>query len=86
MNVVYYIAPLGSFTSANDIANWLSTLDSQLSTLHLPSEFVGLLFVLAAIDVAKSLPWCVAAVRDIRGLGVEELNDLMPAVQQGDSS
>jgi virulence-associated protein VapD len=38
--------------------------------------------VLAAIDLARSLPWFAAAVRDIRMLRIEEMNDLMPAVQQ----
>jgi virulence-associated protein VapD len=38
--------------------------------------------VLAAIDLAQSLPWFAASVRDIRMLRIEELNDLMPAVQQ----
>ena len=38
--------------------------------------------VLAAIDVANQLPWFSASVRDIRMLRIEELNDLMPAVQQ----
>src|SRR3954451_16153317 len=38
--------------------------------------------VLAAQDLARSLPWFAAAVRDIRMLRIEELNDLMPAVQQ----
>lgn len=39
--------------------------------------------VLAAQDVARRLPWFAASVRDIRMLRIEELNDLMPAVQQG---
>src|SRR5262249_35933332 len=39
--------------------------------------------VLAAVDLARSLPWFAASVRDIRMLRIEELNDLMPAVQQG---
>jgi virulence-associated protein VapD len=39
--------------------------------------------VLAAIDLARSLPWFAASVRDIRMLRIEELNDLMPAIQQG---
>ena len=39
--------------------------------------------VLAAIDVAAQLGWFAASVRDIRMLRIEELNDLMPAVQQG---
>lgn len=38
--------------------------------------------VLAAIDVSRQLPWFAASVRDIRMLRIEELNDLMPAVQQ----
>src|SRR5947209_10241292 len=38
--------------------------------------------VLAAIDLSQSLPWFAASVRDIRMLRIEELNDLMPAVQQ----
>lgn len=39
--------------------------------------------VLAAIDLSRTLPWFSASVRDIRMLRIEELNDLMPAVQQG---
>lgn len=38
--------------------------------------------VLAAQDLARSLPWFAASVRDIRMLRIEELNDLMPAVPQ----
>jgi virulence-associated protein VapD len=38
--------------------------------------------VMAAMDLARSLPWFAASVRDIRMLRIEELNDLMPAVQQ----
>jgi virulence-associated protein VapD len=37
--------------------------------------------VLAAVDLAKKLPWFATSVRDIRMLRIEELNDLMPAVQ-----
>lgn len=37
--------------------------------------------VLAAIDLAKRLPWFSSSVRDIRMLRIEEMNDLMPAVQ-----
>ena len=39
--------------------------------------------VLAAIDLSRSLSWFSGSVRDIRMLRIEELNDLMPAVQQG---
>ena len=39
--------------------------------------------VLAAIELSKNLHWFAASVRDIRMLRIEELNDLMPAVQQG---
>lgn len=37
--------------------------------------------VLAAMDVSRSLSWFAASVRDIRMLRIEELNDLMPAIQ-----
>ena len=36
----------------------------------------------AVIDLTTQLPWFAAAVRDIRMLRIEELNDLMPVVQQ----
>ena len=39
--------------------------------------------VLAAIYLSRSLSWFSGSVRDIRMLRIEELNDLMPAVQQG---
>ena len=42
--------------------------------------------VLAAIDLAKQLPWFSASVRDIRMLRIEELNNLMPAIQGTDGS
>ena len=38
--------------------------------------------VLAAQHLARRLPWFSASIRDIRMLRIEELNDLMPAVQQ----
>ena len=38
--------------------------------------------VLAAQDLARRLPWFSASICDIRMLRIEELNDLMPAVQQ----
>ena len=38
--------------------------------------------VLAAIDLAKTFPWFAPSVRDIRMLRIEELNDLMPAIEQ----
>ena len=41
--------------------------------------------VLAAMDLAKTLPWFAASVRDIRMMRIEELNDLMPAVLEGRS-
>jgi virulence-associated protein VapD len=37
--------------------------------------------VLAAQDLARTLPWFAKSVRDIRMLRIEELNDLMPAVK-----
>lgn len=38
--------------------------------------------VLAAIDLAKTFAWFAPSVRDIRMLRIEELNDLMPAIEQ----
>ncbi len=38
--------------------------------------------VLAAMDLSRSLPWFSVSIRDIRMLRIEELNDLMPAIQQ----
>lgn len=38
--------------------------------------------VMAAIDLARTLSWFPASVRDIRMMRIEELNDLMPAVRQ----
>ena len=38
--------------------------------------------MVAVIDLATHLPWFAAAVRDIRMLRIEELNDLMPVVRR----
>ncbi len=38
--------------------------------------------MLAVIDLTSRLPWFAAAVRDIRMLRIEELNDLMPVVER----
>jgi len=38
--------------------------------------------VLAAIELARALPWFSSSVQDIRMLRIEEFNDLMPAVMQ----
>jgi virulence-associated protein VapD len=45
-------------------------------------EINGVTCVLAAQDLARQLPWFAASIRAIRMLRIEELNDLMPAVQQ----
>jgi virulence-associated protein VapD len=45
-------------------------------------EVTAVTCVLAAQDLARSLPWFAAAVRDIRMLRIEEQNDLMSAVRQ----
>jgi len=42
--------------------------------------------VMAAMDLSKLLPWFSKSVRDIRMLRIEELNDLMPAIQQAKKS
>lgn len=57
----------------------------QQGSVYFGSEAVNAVTcVLAAIDLAASLPWFAGSVRDIRMLRIEELNDLMPAVQQGE--
>jgi virulence-associated protein VapD len=38
--------------------------------------------MVAVIDLTTTLPWFAAAVRDVRMLRIEELNDLMPVVQR----
>jgi virulence-associated protein VapD len=38
--------------------------------------------MVSVIDLTTQLPWFAAAVRDIRMLRIEELNDLMPMVQR----
>jgi len=38
--------------------------------------------MVAVIELTSTLPWFAAAVRDIRMLRIEELNDLMPVVQR----
>ena len=38
--------------------------------------------VLAAQDLAATLPWFAASVRDVRMLRIEESNDLMPAIER----
>lgn len=38
--------------------------------------------MVAVIDLATQLPWFASAVRDIRMLRIEEMNDLMPVVQR----
>jgi virulence-associated protein VapD len=55
----------------------------QQGSVYFGSEAVtAVTCVLAAQDLARSLPWFAASVRGIRMLRIEELNDLMPAVQQ----
>ena len=38
--------------------------------------------MVAVIDLTTQLPWFATAVRDIRMLRIEEMNDLMPVVQR----
>jgi virulence-associated protein VapD len=55
----------------------------QQGSVYFGSEQVNAVTcVLAIMDCARSLAWFAASVRDIRMLRIEELNDLMPAVQQ----
>ena len=58
--------------------------DWQQGSVYFGSDQINAVTcVLAAIDLSRTLPWFAASVRDIRMLRIEELNDLMPAVQQG---
>ena len=54
----------------------------QGSTYFGGPEITAVSCVLAAQDLARTLPWFASSVRDIRMMRIEELNDLMPAVQQ----
>jgi virulence-associated protein VapD len=55
----------------------------QQGSVYFGSERVtAVTCVMAVIDLAQTLPWFPASVRDIRMLRIEELNDLMPAIQQ----
>jgi virulence-associated protein VapD len=38
--------------------------------------------VLATMDLAQTLPWFAASVRDIRMLRIEEQNDLSPVIKK----
>ena len=38
--------------------------------------------VLAAIDLSRSLPWFAVRVQDVGMLRIQEMNDLLPPVQQ----
>jgi len=53
----------------------------QGSTYFGGPEINAVTCVLAATDLARRLPWFAASVRDIRMLRIEELNDLMPAIE-----
>lgn len=56
---------------------------SQQGSVYFGDERINAVTcVLAAIDLSNTLPWFAASIRDIRMLRIEELNDLMPAVQQ----
>jgi virulence-associated protein VapD len=45
-------------------------------------EVTAATVMVAVIDLTTKLPWFAAAVRDIRMLRIEELNDLMPVVER----
>ncbi len=55
----------------------------QQGSVYFGNEQVNMVScVLAAQDLARSLPWFTACVRYIRMLRIEDNNDLMPAIQQ----
>jgi virulence-associated protein VapD len=56
----------------------------QQGTLYFGDERVdAVMSCLAAMDLAKSLPWFAASVREMRLLRITDVDDLMPAVRQG---
>ena len=62
--------------------------DPSAKTEYIEAQYFGdekvtaVTCVLAAQDLARTLPWFAASVRDVRMMRIEELNDLMPAVEQ----
>jgi virulence-associated protein VapD len=57
--------------------------EQQNGSLYFGSEAVNAVSaVLAASDLAARLPWFATSLRDIRMLRIEEMNDLMPVLQQ----
>jgi virulence-associated protein VapD len=54
----------------------------QGSVYYGGADVTSVTCVLAAMELARSLHWFASSVRDIRMLRIEELNDLMPALQQ----
>ena len=55
----------------------------QQGSVYFGSQAVTAVTVMVAvIDLTNRLPWFAASVRDIRMLRIEEMNDLMPVVQQ----
>ena len=76
-----YVEALAAELAAYGVdAHWAGR---PLGSVYFGGERINaVICVLAAIDLARSLPWFAASVRDIRMLRIEEFNDLMPAVQQ----
>ena len=70
------VAIYAFWLSSNDLAMSLVTQTNRSQTNDNNDSTV------AAMDLAKTLPWLAASVRDIRIMRIEELNDLMPAVPE----
>jgi virulence-associated protein VapD len=54
----------------------------QQGSMSFGAPSVTAAVMVAVIDLTTQLPWFAAAVRDVRMLHIEELNDLMPVVQR----
>lgn len=70
----------------NEIRKELSSqgFDWQQGSVYFGNPTVNAVTcVLAAVALKRKLPWFEAAVRDIRMLRIEELNDLKPAITAG---
>jgi virulence-associated protein VapD len=79
--------PNDSWTNAyNDIKKILQAYEFELQQGSVyfgkPGIVNTVTCVLAVQDLAKTLPWFSASVKNIRMLRIEEDNDLLPAVQQ----
>ena len=85
----YAEAVYGLASAAQSQDTWAGELERLAGLLNVPvaekaltSPAVRPAQKLAVIDLTARLGWFAAAVRDIRMLRIEEMNDLVPVVQR----